>query len=139
MTTTRSAGPADASLARDLLYAARHYLGGRRGLLILAGLALIAGLALNWGWLVAAGVAPILIGALPCLAMCALGLCMNRESGRSCSSLSRTREPARMADDVPTGTQAVAPGASQGSPGGEPLPSGSSAAPQANPEPKPPD
>ncbi|RVH28084.1 hypothetical protein CN211_25985 [Sinorhizobium meliloti] len=38
------------------------------------------GLAFNWNWLVAAGVAPPLLSVLPCLAMCALGLCMNRMS-----------------------------------------------------------
>jgi hypothetical protein len=34
-----------------------------------------AGLVSNWSWLVAAGALPILIGVLPCLAMCALHLC----------------------------------------------------------------
>ncbi len=29
----------------------------------------------NWAWLVAAGLAPILLATLPCLAMCALSLC----------------------------------------------------------------
>lgn len=32
----------------------------------------------GWGWLVAAGLAPIILGVLPCLAMCALGLCASR-------------------------------------------------------------
>ena len=36
------------------------------------------GLAINWNWLVAAGIAPILLAVAPCLAMCALGLCMGR-------------------------------------------------------------
>lgn len=31
--------------------------------------------AFNWNWMVAAGIAPILLVALPCLAMCALSLC----------------------------------------------------------------
>ena len=69
-----------------MLHAARYYILGRRGLLILGGLVLIAGLALNWSWLVAAGIAPILLGVLPCLAMCALGLCMKGLVGRSCST-----------------------------------------------------
>lgn len=77
-TPTRSAEAPPPSLARDLFHLARYYLGGRRGLLILAGLTLVAGLTLNWGWLTAAGIAPILISLLPCAAMCALGLCMNR-------------------------------------------------------------
>lgn len=37
-----------------------------------------AGLFFGWNWLVAAGLASIIVGILPCLAMCALGLCMNR-------------------------------------------------------------
>jgi hypothetical protein len=65
---------------------ARQYLTGRRGLIALAAIALTAGLALNWGWLVAAGIAPVLIPVLPCVAMCALGLCMNKMTGRKCST-----------------------------------------------------
>lgn len=41
--------------------------------------ALIAGAALNWNWLVAAGVLPLLLAALPCVAMCALHLCMRKD------------------------------------------------------------
>ncbi|AZO32948.1 hypothetical protein EJ071_29570 [Mesorhizobium sp. M1B.F.Ca.ET.045.04.1.1] len=56
----------------------RSTLGGRRGL-IAAGVAIaVAGLAFNWSWLVAAGIAPALLSLLPCVAMCALGLCTNR-------------------------------------------------------------
>src|SRR3546814_10704223 len=82
MTTPRSRETTATSLSQDLLYMTRYYLGGRRGLLILAGLVLAAGLVLNWSWLVAVGIAPILIAVLPCVAMCALGLCMSR-AGRS--------------------------------------------------------
>ena len=35
---------------------------------------------------VAAGIAPLLLSALPCVAMCALGLCMRGMGGRSCSA-----------------------------------------------------
>lgn len=41
----------------------------------------IAGLALNWDWLTAAGLAPIILGILPCAVMCALGLCAHRFTG----------------------------------------------------------
>ncbi|SFO68289.1 hypothetical protein SAMN03159463_02670 [Mesorhizobium sp. NFR06] len=59
---------------------------GRRGL-IAAGVAIaVASLAFNWSFLVAAGIAPVLLGLLPCAAMCALGLCMNRMTGRSGSA-----------------------------------------------------
>ncbi len=59
-------------------------LRGRRGSLLIAA---AVSAALNWNWLVAAGVAPVLLAILPCFAMCALGLCMNhsgRETGSSC-------------------------------------------------------
>lgn len=41
---------------------------------------------LNWGWLAAAGVAPILLALAPCAAMCALGMCMKKSDGKSCSA-----------------------------------------------------
>ncbi|MDE2167750.1 MAG: hypothetical protein KGJ66_15600 [Alphaproteobacteria bacterium] len=60
---------------------------GRRRAFIAMGIAAVgAGLALNWHWLTAIGVAPVLIAFAPCAAMCVLGLCMNRMSGRSCST-----------------------------------------------------
>lgn len=102
MTMPRSTETAEMFLTRDLICAARYYLGGRRGLLVLAGLAILAGLALNWGWLVTAGIAPILIGVLPCLAMCALGLCMNRGAGKSCSTAEIAPDPAVVDNAVPT-------------------------------------
>jgi hypothetical protein len=55
--------------------------------LVLVTLAVLAGAAtLNWGSLVAAGVAPLLLAVAPCAAMCALGLCMSRMGGKSCST-----------------------------------------------------
>jgi hypothetical protein len=78
--------PLSQDLSQDLLHAARYYLGGRRGLIALAVLIAVAGAALNWSWLVALGVAPLLLSLAPCLAMCALGLCMTRMAGQSCSA-----------------------------------------------------
>ncbi len=72
---------------------ARPYLGGWRGLLLFAAVALIAGAALNWSWLVAAGVAPLFLTALPCVAMCALGLCANKMMGKSCSTDDAPEKP----------------------------------------------
>ena len=86
MATTRQSNTEDGSLGRDVLYALRYYLGGRRGYLILAAVAIAGGLAFNWSWLAAAGIAPLLLIALPCVAMCALGLCMNKVTGGSCKS-----------------------------------------------------
>lgn len=74
------------SLTRDLFDVARHYLRGWRGITALATVAIVAGLAFNWSWLVATGVAPVLLSVLPCLAMCALSLCMTRMGRRSCST-----------------------------------------------------
>jgi hypothetical protein len=98
--------PAETSLARDWINLGRYYvgryLGGHRGLIILTLAALGIGLALNWSWLVAIGVAPLLISLAPCAAMCALGLCMSRMGGQSCSS-----EPS--ATDKQSGARSPAP------------------------------
>jgi len=61
-----------------MLDTVRRRIGGRRGLWLVAGLALAAGLALKWDWLVAAGVAPVIVSLLPCAAMCALGFCAHK-------------------------------------------------------------
>ena len=86
MTTTGTPKASNGTLTADVLQAVRYYLGGRRGLFALAAIALVAGLAFNWSWLVAAGIAPLLVAALPCIAMCALGLCMSQMTGRACST-----------------------------------------------------
>src|SRR3546814_15695535 len=83
MKTSEVTKAPEAPLSHDLLYAARYYLGGRKALIALAGLIVVAGGALNWSWLVAVGVAPLLLSVLPCAAMCALGLCMNRMAGET--------------------------------------------------------
>jgi len=79
----------------------RPYFTGRRGLLLLAAIALVAGAALNWGWLVAAGIAPLLLTALPCVAMCALGLCANKMMGKSCSTEAAPDKAADLSADEP--------------------------------------
>lgn len=61
---------------RHLLFITRRYLGSRAGLIAMAAVGLGAGAYFNWGWLVAAGLAPIILAAAPCAAMCAMGLCM---------------------------------------------------------------
>ncbi|QND64685.1 hypothetical protein HB777_12855 [Mesorhizobium loti] len=77
LTQTRQASPDSSSTIR-------HYLGGRRGQIAAGAVIAIAGLAFNWTWLVAAGIAPLLLSVLPCVAMCALGLCMSRMTGSGC-------------------------------------------------------
>jgi hypothetical protein len=71
------------SLTADIITFVQYHLYSRRGLLILAALVAITGFALNWSWLVAIGVAPILIAVLPCLVICGLGLCMSKMTGNS--------------------------------------------------------
>ena len=51
-------------------------LGGRLTWLVLATVALLGAAAANWSWLVAVGLAPVLLAVAPCAAMCALGMCM---------------------------------------------------------------
>lgn len=84
------------SLSREALYAARYYLGSRTGLIAIAAIGIGAGTYFNWGWLVAAGIAPMLIGVAPCAAMCALGLCMigrSRAMPKSDQSSSTAQPP----------------------------------------------
>lgn len=39
-------------------------------------------MVLIWSWLVALGIAPLLLALAPCAAMCALGLCMKENDGK---------------------------------------------------------
>jgi len=88
MSSPETAGATRASLAQDWLRALRYWLRGPRGLAALVLSALVIGAALNWSWLVAVGVAPLLLTVLPCAVMCGLGLCMNKMTGSSCSTSS---------------------------------------------------
>lgn len=73
-------------VAPGIVSVVRRHLAGYRLIVLLAAAGIAAGLAFNWSWLVPAGVAPLLLGVLPCVAMCALGLCMNRMTSHSCPS-----------------------------------------------------
>ena len=101
----------DTSLTRVILDIARHYLGGRRGIIVLGVVAVVAGLAFNWSWLVAAGILPVLLTVLPCVAMCALGLCMHRMGGRSCSTDTSAPPTSRGsgADETPVPAREIPP------------------------------
>lgn len=66
----------DRPALRGVLGYVQAFSRSRIGLLVLGGGALALAAGLNWGWLVAAGIAPILLAIAPCAAMCALGLCM---------------------------------------------------------------
>lgn len=77
MTEVRSGETSNISLTGEALYAVRYYLGNRWGLIGLIVLAAAIGLYFGgWGWLVAAGLAPVILSTLPCLVMCGLGFCM---------------------------------------------------------------
>jgi hypothetical protein len=60
-------------------------------LIILAATVIAAGLFLGWSWVVAAGLSSIMLGLLPCAAMCAAGLCMKRYGQKNaCAGSSET-------------------------------------------------
>ncbi len=98
---------ADGSPGRGWLDFARHYLGNRWVLLALGGLVLIIGGALNWGWLVAAGIAPVLVAVAPCAIMCALGLCgMKMMSGSNAAQDSQALR-SQLTDEPSASTKAL--------------------------------
>jgi hypothetical protein len=88
MSSPERAGATGPSLAQDWLYALRYWLRSPKGIAVLATSALVVGAALNWSWLVAVGISPLLLTVLPCAVMCGLGLCVNRMTGGSCSTSS---------------------------------------------------
>ena len=135
MTMPSGAGQPDTTLTRDLLYAARYYLGRSRTWMILAAAAIATGLVFNWNWLVAAGLAPVLLSILPCLFMCAFGVCMMCRSAKEQSPSVRTAAQAplppaaaidRLAteaiagDSVPGITQSIAAASPEAVSAGEP-------------------
>ncbi len=62
-----------------------RWLMRKRLLFIGAATVMGGGMALNWGWLTAIGLAPVLVSLAPCAAMCGLGLCMKGGSGGKCN------------------------------------------------------
>ena len=101
-----AAAAAKPSLAQEWLYALRYWLRGARGIAVLVVSALVIGAALTWSWLVAVGVAPLLLAVLPCAVMCGLGLCMNKMSGSSCSTSSGS--PDHSSTPMPNAVQRIA-------------------------------
>jgi hypothetical protein len=75
-----------ASFSGSLASRAAQLLRSPRGLIDIAAVMLVVGAAFNWSWLVAASVAPLVLSAAPCLAMCALGLCMANMGRRNSGS-----------------------------------------------------
>jgi hypothetical protein len=58
------------------LFALRGLLRKRAGIVLAAALAIGGGLYFGWGYVLAAGLAPLILAVAPCAAMCAFGLCM---------------------------------------------------------------
>jgi len=102
MTVSDRAGSASRSFMGELRYAVRYYLGGRIGLIAIAAAAFGLGAYYNWAWLVAAGIAPILLSALPCAAMCALGLCMRGHPESPTNGSASTRNLLDKSGEQPT-------------------------------------
>lgn len=75
-TSTETTKAGEPTLAKATIDLVRYHLSGRRGLILLSVAALGSAMALNWGWLAAVGIAPLLLALAPCAAMCAVGLCM---------------------------------------------------------------
>ena len=101
MTVAKPTESAEVPLSRLGLNLARYYLGNRWVLVALGAGVLLAGIALNWSWLVAAGIAPILLSTLPCLVMCGLGLCMLCRSSEKQSMTSRDAADAAISPPAP--------------------------------------
>jgi len=64
-------------------------------------LAGVAGAWLGWPALVAAGIAPLLIAVLPCLVMCALGLCIMKGGRGACDTQSTGQAASDTTADEP--------------------------------------
>jgi len=60
----------------------------------IGGAALVIGPAMyaGWDWLAATGLATVIVAVGPCLAMCALGLCMRHGKDKGPSSLADIRK-----------------------------------------------
>ena len=90
-----------------MLDAFRRRQGSRRALVIVSILvasAVAVIVAFNWGWLVASGIASILLSALPCLGMCGLGLCMHKFSSGARAAAIRSTATEGSADSTPETT-----------------------------------
>ena len=67
-------------------------LGRRTAVVVWLATTIGLGLFLGWSWVVAAGVSSIVLGLLPCAAMCALGFC-GGSAGKKCSGTTAAKAP----------------------------------------------
>jgi hypothetical protein len=63
--------------------------------------------AWHWSWLIAIGVAPLLLSVAPCAAMCGLGLCMHRMSGRTCAAALQGEQSGGGISQISSATQEI--------------------------------
>ncbi len=90
----------ETSLSADIVSYVRYQLRGRRGL-IAAGVGLgIPALWFGWPWLVAVGVAPLLIAFAPCAIMCAIGACTMRAGSNANTGQASCCDPSQPSDEV---------------------------------------
>lgn len=104
MKNTSSNGESVTLRWRQILGRLPKWVTLRTVLVALTLLAIAAGIGLNWDTLIVLGIAPWILGFLPCLTMCLLGLC-SKELGigehasdvasSSADSASRRGEPGR--------------------------------------------
>jgi hypothetical protein len=74
-------------VSRPVVIQRHHFWNDRRWQYGMLGLTtFLVALALGWEWLAAAGLLPLLLTTLPCVAMCVLGLCAKQGSEQSCST-----------------------------------------------------
>lgn len=102
-----ASGPAtpDTSLTRDIGRYVRYQLRGWRGMIAAAVVLAAPALWFGWPWLVAAGLAPLLIAMAPCAVMCAVGAC---SMGKSCRK-SETDSAESPAAEAGSGSAPAAP------------------------------
>lgn len=132
MTKVTSIKSREPSLARDWLRFFGYHPGGRRTLLVPAVAAIAGGTALNWEWLVATGLASILLTLLPCAAMCGVGLCAHRLFGRYEGSGRVRRDPISAREDDQRDHHSAIPGQVQNCCGGDGGDAGSTAPQEAS-------
>ena len=84
MTHATAKSAAQGPLQETRMSAGRFIPGGWKFWLVIAAAALISGAAFNWSWLIAVGLAPLLLTLLACAVMCAAGLCMHKGDKGSC-------------------------------------------------------
>jgi hypothetical protein len=71
-----------------------NWLKTPRGLIVAAIAVIAGGLALGWSWVVALGLAPLILSVAPCAAMCALGACAMTK-GKSSGAAPAARQQAK--------------------------------------------